>query len=234
MVTMLVYIIARLSAASFVTRTLVLGMMTMAISGVAHAMAQPARQSSDAASDLVESIVTGEANLNQVPIDFADDMGYAPIRGSGTLRKPHGGCSTPGEVGPDRFAQACQTHDLGYDLLRYAEVEGARLTAKARLELDWRLYVDLLDTCETPACSLTATAYYCVVSANSIRQGYKTPHAEPTTPWVALVAGVVGLSAIGGLPAMQARFDAPAGRSAPVASEHQDPGHPDRSSLMSS
>lgn len=205
-VTGLARIICRLSAASFVMRTLVLGVVAMVISGIAHAIAQPARDNSDA-TYLVESIVAGEADLGQVPTEFVGDMGYAPVPASGTLRNPHGGCSTPGQVGPDRFDGACQTHDLGYDVLRYAEMEGTRLEAKARLELDWRLYVDLLQTCETPTCSLTATAYYCAVSANSIRQGYKTPHAEPTTPWMALVVGVLGLSLAGGLPSMKAMFD---------------------------
>lgn len=196
-----------LSAASFVVRTLVLGLLTIAVSGVAHAVAQPAPDNSDQAEDLVESIVTGEAALDQVPAGFAGDMGYTPAPLSGTLVHPFGGCSTPVPVGPDHFDQACQTHDLGYDLLRHAEMEGERLTAKARFELDLRLYLDLLETCDTPACPLTATAYYGAVSANSIRQGYKTPHAEPSTPWMALAAGVLGLSVAGGLPSMKARLD---------------------------
>jgi len=199
-------VIARLASASFVMRTLFLGVLTMVVSGLVHAVAQPARDNPDT-TDLVESIVAGEADLGQVPTEFSLDLGYTPAPGSGTLRNPHGGCSTPGRVGPERFADACQTHDLGYDLLRYAELEGSRLSAKARFELDWKLYVDLLETCETATCSLTATAYYCAVSANSIRQGYKTPHAEPTTPWMALVVGVLGLSAAGGLPTMKARCD---------------------------
>lgn len=139
--------------------------------------------------------------------EFANDMGHNPVSASGTLRNPNGGCSTPGDVEPDPSAGACQTHDLGYDLLRYAEKEGTRLDARARLELDGRLYVDLSETCETPTCSLTATAYYCAVSANSIRQGYKAPHAGPTTPWMALVMGVLGTSTACEPPVIEARFD---------------------------
>jgi hypothetical protein len=199
--------IGRLSTASFVTRTLLLGLVAIVISGIAHAIVQPGRDNSKEASDLVESIVAGEAHLDQVPVDFVGEMGYTPIPASGTLLNPFGGCSTPGEAGPDRFSEACQIHDLGYDLLRYAEMEGVRLGAKARLELDWKFYLDMLKTCETPTCSLTATAYYGGVSANSIRQGYKTPHAEPTTPWMALAASVFGLSIAGGLPAMKARIE---------------------------
>lgn len=195
------------ASAPFVVRTLTLGILALIISGIAHAAAQPSPDRSDETADLVESIVAGEASLGQVPANFAGDMGYTPVSVSGTLRHPSGGCSTPVPVGPDRFATACQTHDLGYDLLRYAEMEGERLSARARFELDLRLYLDLLETCENPGCPLTATAYYGAVSVNSIRQGYKTPHEEPSTPWMALVVGVLGLGAAGGLPSMRARFD---------------------------
>lgn len=206
LVAMATRVAGKFASTSFVMRTLVLGAVTVCISGIAHAVAQPARDNSDA-TRLVESIVAGDADIDLVPAEFASDMGYTPVPASGNLRNPNGGCSTPGAVGPDRFAGACQTHDLGYDLLRYAEIEGTRLAASARLELDWKLYVDLLQTCETATCSLTATAYYCAVSANSIRQGYKAPHPEPTTPWMALVVGVLGISAASGLPAMRERFD---------------------------
>lgn len=214
-IAVMVRVVTRLSAASLIMRTLFLGVLTLVISGVVHTVAQPARDNSDA-TNLVESIAAGEANLDQVPPRFIGDMGYTPVPGAGTLRNPRGGCSTPGRIGPGRFEGACQTHDLGYDVLRYAEMEGTRLNAKARFELDWRLYVDLLGTCETATCALTATAYYCAVSANSIRQGYKAPHAEPTMPWIALVVGVLGLSAAGGLPAMKAWADtvAPGGTTA--------------------
>ena len=207
--------VSRLVAASFITRTLVLGVLTLMISGVAHAVAQPTRDSTDPTSDLVESIVDGEADVADVPRSFIEHMGYTPANSSAGLSHPHGGCSTPGAVGPDDFTDACKTHDLGYDVLRYAESHGTRLSAKARLELDWKLYRDLLDVCDTATCSLTATAYYCAVSANSIRQGYKAPHTEPGTPWMALAVAVFGLSAAGGLPVLRSSLvtdlDSPGG-----------------------
>ncbi|MGB7860155.1 MAG: hypothetical protein WBM90_06630 [Acidimicrobiia bacterium] len=196
-------IAGRLCAASFIGRTLMLGMVALLTSGVAHAIAQPARHNSAAADSIVKALVAGDANPAQIPSEFVRDLGYTPTERSGTLLAPHGGCSTPGGIGPSEFGMACQTHDLGYDVLRYAEMEHGRLSAKARLELDWMLYVDLLHTCEDPLCSATATAYYGAVSANSIRQGFKAPHAEPATPWVALAVAVVGLSAVGGLPVMK-------------------------------
>lgn len=203
---MKIRVIAGLADASFVTRLVVLGLLTLAISGAVHALAQPVSDNTDQASDLIASIVDGEANLAQVPIEFIDDMGYVPVPTGHELVNPYGGCSTPGGVGPDDFNDACKVHDLGYDILRYAERHGARLSAKARLELDWKLYGDLLETCETATCSLTATAYYCAVSANSIRQGFKAPHTEPATPWMALVVAVFGLSAAGGLPILRSGF----------------------------
>lgn len=194
---------ARLTAASFVTRTLLLGLFAIVISGAVHAIAQPVRDDSEPATDLVESIVDGNARADQVPTDFATDMGYTPTPTSGTLVNASGGCSTPGGVGPDRFSEACQIHDLGYDVLRYAEIEGSRLSAAARFKIDWAFYGDMLDDCETATCRLTATAYFAGVGANSIRQGYKAPHAEPTTPWMALAVAVVGLGAASGLPAVK-------------------------------
>jgi hypothetical protein len=155
-------------------------------------------------------MVAGVAQVNQVPTDFVGDMGYTPATASGTLLHPFGGCSSPGEVGPDRFSEACQIHDLGYDVLRYAEIEGERFSAKTRFKIDWAFYGDMLKTCETATCSLTATAYFSVVSANSVRQGYKTPHAEPTTPWMALAVAIFGLGAAGGLPAVKAKIDSDA------------------------
>lgn len=184
---------------AFVARTLVFGMVAIGTSGVAHAVSQPARPDSDDAVRMVDSIVAGGAEDADVPADFVDDIGYEPVPAAGTLINPNGGCSTPGAIGPEVFDTACRTHDLGYDVLRYAEQEGVRLNAQARFELDRRLYTDLLATCETPTCMATATAYFATVSANSIRQGYKAPHAEPTMPWVGLLLGVVTLGAVTGL-----------------------------------
>ena len=114
---------ARLTAASFVTRTLLLGLFAIVISGAVHAIAQPVRDDSEPATDLVESIVDGNARADQVPTDFVTDMGYTPTPPSGPLVNPSGGCSTPGGVGPARFSEACQIHDLGYDGRLYAEIE---------------------------------------------------------------------------------------------------------------
>ncbi len=184
---------------AFLARTLIFAMVAVATSGVAHAMSQPAVADSDDAVRIVDSIVAGHADVADVPSDFVDELGYQPVSSEGTLINPNGGCSTPGATGPERFATACRTHDLGYDVLRYAEQEGVRLGAQARFELDRRLYADLLATCETPTCTATATAYFATVSANSIRQGYKAPHAEPAMPWVGLMLAVVALGAVTGL-----------------------------------
>ena len=188
--------VLRLCRFPFTTRTLVLGMVTILVSGAAHAVAQPATDSSGQAAELVEGLSTGIVDPEDLPPGFTDEMGYAPSHFSGTLVHPRGGCSTPGGFGPDRFTRACQVHDLGYDVLRYAELDGARLGAKARLVLDWHLYDELLHSCESPTCSVTATVYYTAVSLNSVRQGFKAPHEEPVTPWTMLAFAVFGLSAV--------------------------------------
>jgi len=88
--------IDRLIQGSFVTRTLLLGLVAIVISGAAHAIAQPARDESGETTDLVESMVAGDAQADQVPTGFVDDMGYTPQPASGTLLNPSGGCSIPG------------------------------------------------------------------------------------------------------------------------------------------
>lgn len=194
---------------SFLVRTALFLLLALLISGLAHAMAQPAHEELDEAAEMAKSLAVGRASPEDVPTDFATVMGYEPAVLSGTLVKPDGGCSTPGGLGPERFTTACRVHDLGYDVLRYAERDGSRLAAAVRFELDRRLFADLLESCDTGSCRVTAMAYFGAVSANSARQGYKAPHAEPALPWASLVVGVLGL---GGLTGVAVDRDGPAER----------------------
>src|SRR5262245_23988863 len=71
-------------------------------------------------------------DLDHAPSDFAAVMGYTPVvkqlaDGTSRLVNPEGGCSVPGEGKPFDFNVACQAHDYGYDLLRYAEKKGTEL-----------------------------------------------------------------------------------------------------------
>lgn len=181
---------------SVIARIAINGLIVIAASGIGHALSHPARDHSRQAAQVVTSLAGGGATLDDVPENFKDELGYQPVATGETLVNPNGGCSTPGGIGPDSFTTACRVHDFGYDMLRYAEGTGTRLGARARFELDRRLYVDLLRACDTLTCPATATVYYTAVTANSIRQGYVAPATEPTTPWAGIGIGVVGLAMV--------------------------------------
>ena len=177
-------------------RIVVIGFVALVISGIGHALSHPARNEPNEAAMLVDSLTEERATLASVPTSFDRNLGYQPVAVAGNLVNPSGGCSTPGRIGPESFDTACRTHDLGYDVLRFAEVDGDRLGAWARFDLDFRLYADMFEPCETVRCQATATAYYTAVTANSIRQGYKVPTEEPTVPWLGVGLIVLGLALI--------------------------------------
>ena len=177
-------------------RVVVIGFAALVVSGIGHAFLHPARNEPSDAARLVSSLIEKRATLANVPTSFDSNLGYRPVAEAGTLVDPNGGCSTPGRISPASFDTACRTHDLGYDVLRFAEVDGDRLGAWARFDLDLRLYADMLEPCETVRCQATAAAYYTAVTANSIRQGYKAPTEEPTVPWLGVGLIVLGLALI--------------------------------------
>jgi len=118
-------------------------------------------------------------DLRAAPADFARVMGYTPAVGrlaDGTQRmiNPTGSCSVPGEGRPFDFAVACQAHDFGYDLLRYAQRKSQPLPAQARIELDQQLTEDLHTQCRAGSAAATCDATVAVFSAavgfNSWRQ----------------------------------------------------------------
>lgn len=177
-------------------RSAVFGSVAIILSGFGHALFHPVRDESHEAAGVVAAIVNQEPGTAAHVANLTDDLGYEPLTESGQMQNPNGGCSTPLPIGPEEFENACRTHDLGYDLLRVAEMNGGRLGAWARFDLDRRLYSDLLARCTTLRCRSMATAYYTAVTTNSIRQGYKAPTEEPTTPWIGLGLMVFGLAVI--------------------------------------
>ncbi|MCK9929382.1 phospholipase A2 [Frankia sp. Mgl5] len=92
----------------------------------------------------------------------------------GRVYARYGNCSSSpeGVRGIYNFHLACQTHDLGYDLLRYFRIGGS-----ARRAVDWLFYGDMNRSCQwwNYACRNAASTYYTVVAANSARQRYRTP-----------------------------------------------------------
>jgi hypothetical protein len=140
----------------------------------------------------------------RIPADFASVMGYAPTTarladGSVRLINPRGGCSVPGHGAPYDLTVACQAHDLGYDLLRYADDRGAPLAPSVRQRIDDQLYSDLRTQCraEYPGdggCTAEAETFRAGVWFNSWRQRFGPPVAvsglDRTAGLVLLVAAV--------------------------------------------
>jgi Prokaryotic phospholipase A2 len=160
------------------------------------------------AAAAVTALVTTSADqdpLAAVPADFAPVMGYTPVPmrmadGTRRLAKPTGACSVPGGGAPFGFHQACQVHDYGYDLLRYAHATGQYQTAEARRQLDAMFARDLHAHCQVTrrglagaGCHLMADLFTAGVSFNSWRQHHGNPAEERVPGWAA-VAGCAGSS----------------------------------------
>jgi hypothetical protein len=155
-----------------------------------------------------------QRSLHEIPADFATVMGYQPTAttladGESIVINPRGGCSVPvGEVSAD-LQIACQAHDLGYDLLRYARGKGIDVGPEARREVDARFAKDLAVQCgarpahDRVGCDATATVFSSAVRFNSWRQLDGPPVAGSG------IARTVGLGLVtvmlGGLAALALR-----------------------------
>ncbi|MBK1785912.1 phospholipase A2 [Prauserella cavernicola] len=164
--------------------------------------------------------------LGLIPADFADVTGVQPGEArafDGTMRAVHvdGGCSTPWGDDDTRwdFGTPCQAHDLGYDLLRYAEKKGHPLGPEVRGALDDRLSADMHATCETnpkgtpQLCQATASLYSAGIVVNSWHQRWGPPVGEPLVPVLA------GVAVIGFLVSFRLRGWLVARRSRPLVPE---------------
>ncbi|WP_406231821.1 hypothetical protein [Nocardia sp. NBC_01009] len=163
------------------------------------------------------SILTagGPDAATTIPDDFAAGFGYRPSLVDGLLANPGGECSSPVTL-PAEFDTACKAHDLGYDLLRYADQRGEPLGPWARQALDSTLGLHMHEACDTRSdpfsrarCNAMATIASTFVDINSRRQGYAAPVAESLwstadsqtnrsfSGWLAVLigGGVLGLAA---------------------------------------
>ncbi|MGW6933912.1 phospholipase A2 [Lentzea sp. NPDC054927] len=129
-----------------------------------------------------------------LPSDFAKEMGRDPktvTAPDGTLRvvDASGGCSGPAGDTEWDFSTGCRAHDLGYDLLRYAEHKGDPLGQDARKALDDRLTTDLHAQCRLnprgaeQTCHVVAATYAFGLKFNSWRQRWGPPGHEPVVAW---------------------------------------------------
>lgn len=137
-----------------------------------------------------------------IPADFAAVLGYQPVVIDGMLTDPNGDCSSPVTL-PVEFDTACKAHDLGYDLLRYADKSGAELGTWARIAVDEQLGLRMHDACGERESTTGRFGCYAMadiasgfVDGNSWRQGYVSPRPEPLGSYLiaALVAMLLMLS----------------------------------------
>ncbi|CAM3158342.1 phospholipase A2 [Saccharomonospora xinjiangensis] len=169
----------------------------------------PADGTVTAAERAVEALLDPRRSAEAVsalPADFAAVTGVevATQRAlDGTERAVHvgGGCSAPWGDDSTRwdFGTPCRSHDLGYDLLRYAERKGSPLDAGYREQLDDRLSEDMYATCDvnprdTPElCRSVAAVYTAGLVVNSWHQRWGPPIGEPLSPLLAGVAVIAVL-----------------------------------------
>ncbi|WP_238598731.1 phospholipase A2 [Saccharothrix sp. ALI-22-I] len=132
--------------------------------------------------------------LVEFPADFNEVTNRKPVvvtTPDGTKRAidPAGGCSGPAGDTEWDFGPGCRAHDLGYDLLRYAEHKGRPLNQEARKVLDARLARDMHAQCDInprghgTRCHATAQLYAAGLEFNSWRQRWGPPGHEPVLAW---------------------------------------------------
>ncbi len=132
--------------------------------------------------------------LTGFPADFTAVTGRLPAlvtAPDGTSRAvdPTGGCSGPAGDTDWDYGVGCRAHDLGYDLLRYAEQKGRPLPPEARKALDARLSADMHGQCDRNArdsagqCHAVARLYSAGMEFNSWRQRWGPPGDEPILAW---------------------------------------------------
>ncbi|MFE2750785.1 phospholipase A2 [Actinosynnema sp. NPDC059335] len=149
-----------------------------------------------AAARAVEALThpTDADPLRLFPADFnqvthRDPRAVTAPDGTTRAVDPNGGCSGPAGDTEWDFGTGCRAHDLGYDLLRYAEHKGRPLGQDARKALDARLAADMHTQCDlnprghATRCHATAQLYAAGLEFNSWRQRWGPPGHEPVLAW---------------------------------------------------
>lgn len=201
---------------------LVLGIAAALTVAVPSTNAGPPTGSWSQAVAMVRSLDDGRQAIDHLPADFPSVMGYRPelaTLADGTVRviNPEGSCSVPGEGQPFDFAVACQAHDFGYDMLRYAARTRSPLPATTREDIDARLSADLHKQClaaklpaKLPAnrvsCDATVEVFRAGVGFNTWRQTYDAPEDRSGLPRTAGVILLIGLGVFGLIPAARRRL----------------------------
>ena len=159
------------------------------------------------AAQAIRAVTSDQPNaVGQLPTDFRAVMGYLPTVASTGPTRAGGGCSSPFGGTRYHFTADCKQHDLGYDLLRYANAKGHPLGPWARKAVDSRFAAQTRSRCSSFGCQATSGLYTSVVAFNSWRQGYGTPVAEPISRLILPVgAGLSAALLLGLLPAPRPR-----------------------------
>ncbi|MEV0360227.1 hypothetical protein AB0H71_29640 [Nocardia sp. NPDC050697] len=176
--------LAAVTATGAVLALVVAPALTLTAGESAASAPAPAEDSDAAAA--VRALSTDDLDLT-VPQGFPELFGYHPALLDGLVVRPDGGCSSPVTL-PAEFELPCKGHDLGYDLLRFADGRGAPLGPWARRDLDAALTAHLHRACEVRAdefsrsrCHFMADVASAAVSANSHRQDFGVPVVEEVT-----------------------------------------------------
>jgi hypothetical protein len=188
-------------------------LVVVTVGGWGHAH-HPASVEQPAAASAVRALTTGDpAALSRIPADFAGVEGYEPADAAGGPLRPDGGCSSPFGGTSYGFTADCRRHDLGYDLLRYANHRGRPLGPWARRAIDAHFAQQTRSHCSglTPGCRAAAWFYGAAVDVNSWRQGWGVPAVEPVSAFALPVGAGLGAAALlGALPPLPRRRLAPA------------------------
>jgi ABC-type glycerol-3-phosphate transport system substrate-binding protein len=164
---------------------------------------QPARSAAPGqpqAAQAIRALTEAEPDAaSLVPADFRTVMGYRPAPAPTGPTRSDGGCSSPFGGTPYHFTADCRQHDLGYDLLRYANAKGQPLGPWARKAVDDRFAEQTRARCDGVGCRLAAGFYSGMVGFNSWRQGYGTPVNEPIARLALPVAAGLGTALLLGL-----------------------------------
>jgi hypothetical protein len=160
---------------------------------------RPASAEQPAAARAVRALTSGAPNaLALLPADFAAVEGYEPVAAPGGPLRADGGCSSPFGGTTYGFGDDCKRHDLGYDLLRYAEAKDRPLGPWARHAIDARFAHQTRARCGhfTPGCRAAAWTYGAAVDFNSWRQGWGVPVVEPVSSFALPIGAGLGAAAL--------------------------------------
>ncbi|MEV0710871.1 hypothetical protein [Nocardia aurea] len=199
-------VVRRCAAVTAVALTAITATVTLAPVTGAVTVDRPPAVENTSATRAVAAITGSGTGAFALPDDFTSVFGYRPSTIDGLLVNPGGDCSSPVPL-PAEFDIACKAHDLGYDLLRYADLRGEPLGPWARQAIDATLDLRMRQACADRTgtvgrarCRTMADIADVAVDLNSRRQHYGAPVVESlfagsgVSGWL---VGIVGLGVAG-------------------------------------